>query len=163
MNTSSASSSGAVGEGLPPATSPVGVTESSIPIQKEQGADKPTDAPTGGQQDAVKTSKEEAEEAIFKRDPNDHSGEPMRMHDKTGGIVSDTSAGNDLSGEAIKARGTGEKHVKSTGLAADGGDFDATKPGAGAEASRKCSLLVRPVIAAPSLAVRFLAVVVARS
>jgi hypothetical protein len=32
--------------------------------------------------------------------------------------------------------GTGEKHVKTTGLAADGGDFDATKPGAGAEADR---------------------------
>lgn len=33
--------------------------------------------------------------------------------------------------------GTGEKHVKATGLAADGGDFDATKPGAGSEADRK--------------------------
>lgn len=33
--------------------------------------------------------------------------------------------------------GTGEKYVKSTGLAADGGDFDATKPGAGREADRK--------------------------
>ncbi|KAF6836046.1 glycine-rich cell wall structural protein 1 [Colletotrichum plurivorum] len=32
--------------------------------------------------------------------------------------------------------GTGEKYVKSTGLAADGGDFDATKPGAGREADR---------------------------
>lgn len=33
--------------------------------------------------------------------------------------------------------GTGEKLVKATGLAADGGDFDATKPGAGREADRK--------------------------
>ncbi|KAH8668354.1 hypothetical protein BX600DRAFT_254602 [Xylariales sp. PMI_506] len=32
--------------------------------------------------------------------------------------------------------GTGEKYVKSTGLAADGGDFDATRPGAGREADR---------------------------
>ncbi|KAK1731185.1 hypothetical protein CaCOL14_009714 [Colletotrichum acutatum] len=32
--------------------------------------------------------------------------------------------------------GTGEKLVKATGLAADGGDFDATKPGAGREADR---------------------------
>ncbi|KAL0930759.1 glycine-rich cell wall structural protein 1 [Colletotrichum truncatum] len=32
--------------------------------------------------------------------------------------------------------GTGEKYIKSTGLAADGGDFDATKPGAGREADR---------------------------
>lgn len=29
--------------------------------------------------------------------------------------------------------------MKSSGLAADGGDFDATKPGAGREADRKCS------------------------
>ena len=33
--------------------------------------------------------------------------------------------------------GTGELHVKSSGFAADGGDFDATKPGAGREADRK--------------------------
>ncbi|KAI1640902.1 hypothetical protein F4809DRAFT_637032 [Biscogniauxia mediterranea] len=32
--------------------------------------------------------------------------------------------------------GTGEQYVKSTGLNADGGDFDATKPGAGREAER---------------------------
>lgn len=33
-------------------------------------------------------------------------------------------------------KGTGEIHVKTTGLQADGGDFDATKPGAGIEADR---------------------------
>lgn len=32
--------------------------------------------------------------------------------------------------------GTGEQYVKSTGLQADGGDFDATNPGAGKEADR---------------------------
>ncbi|KAI0480998.1 hypothetical protein GGR56DRAFT_300275 [Xylariaceae sp. FL0804] len=32
--------------------------------------------------------------------------------------------------------GTGEQYVKSTGLQADGGDFDVTKPGAGREADR---------------------------
>jgi hypothetical protein len=32
--------------------------------------------------------------------------------------------------------GTGEQYVKSTGLTADGGDFDATNPGAGKEADR---------------------------
>ncbi|KAI1144589.1 hypothetical protein F5Y05DRAFT_418519 [Hypoxylon sp. FL0543] len=35
-----------------------------------------------------------------------------------------------------KGEGTGEKYVKSSGLVADGGDFDATKPGAGKEADR---------------------------
>lgn len=33
-------------------------------------------------------------------------------------------------------QGTGEQWVKTSGLAADGGDFDATKPGAGREADR---------------------------
>lgn len=36
----------------------------------------------------------------------------------------------------IRERGTGVKQVKSTGLAADGGDFDAAAPGAGREADR---------------------------
>ncbi|EQK98100.1 glycine-rich cell wall structural protein 1 [Ophiocordyceps sinensis CO18] len=35
-----------------------------------------------------------------------------------------------------ESKGTGEKYVRTTGLAADGGDFDATKPGAGREADR---------------------------
>lgn len=35
-----------------------------------------------------------------------------------------------------KSEGTGEKYVQTTGLQADGGDFDATKPGAGREADR---------------------------
>lgn len=38
-------------------------------------------------------------------------------------------------------KGTGEKYVRSNGLKADGGDFDATQPGAGREADRKFSLL----------------------
>jgi len=44
----------------------------------------------------------------------------------------------DGSGPGAKStgEGTGEKYVKSSGLKADGGDFDATKPGAGREADR---------------------------
>ncbi|EFQ33273.1 uncharacterized protein GLRG_08417 [Colletotrichum graminicola M1.001] len=42
--------------------------------------------------------------------------------------------------EPSHGEGTGEKYVKSSGLAVDGGDFDATKPGAGREADRKCLL-----------------------
>lgn len=36
-----------------------------------------------------------------------------------------------------ESKGTGEQYVRTTGFAADGGDFDATKPGAGKEADRK--------------------------
>jgi len=65
-----------------------------------------------------------------------------------GGDAGNLQPGSDASskGEAVGAivaqdenpdsKGTGEKYVKTTGLAADGGDFDATKPGAGREADR---------------------------
>lgn len=46
----------------------------------------------------------------------------------------DAAAGKDGDGEG---KGTGELYVKASGLAADGGDFDAAKPGAGREADRK--------------------------
>jgi hypothetical protein len=71
-----------------------------------------------------------------------------------GGDAGNLQPGSDASskGEAVGAivaqdenpdsKGTGEKYVKTTGLAADGGDFDATKPGAGREADRKSQLLV---------------------
>ncbi|ORY69687.1 uncharacterized protein BCR38DRAFT_90380 [Pseudomassariella vexata] len=39
-------------------------------------------------------------------------------------------------GAPSTGEGTGEEYVKSSGLKADGGDFDATKPGAGREADR---------------------------
>ncbi|KAI1772476.1 hypothetical protein F4818DRAFT_426079 [Hypoxylon cercidicola] len=39
-------------------------------------------------------------------------------------------------GARSKGEGTGEQYVKTSGLKADGGDFDATKPGAGREADR---------------------------
>ncbi|KDN69789.1 hypothetical protein CSUB01_07644 [Colletotrichum sublineola] len=58
-----------------------------------------------------------------------------------GGLMKDESTGiedkneNDPK-EASHGEGTGEKYIKTSGLAADGGDFDATKPGAGREADR---------------------------
>ncbi|KAF7862544.1 hypothetical protein EAF04_007417 [Stromatinia cepivora] len=39
-------------------------------------------------------------------------------------------------GEGKEEKGTGEKHITTTGTAAEGGNFDATKPGAGIEADR---------------------------
>ncbi|RCI13821.1 hypothetical protein L249_7925 [Ophiocordyceps polyrhachis-furcata BCC 54312] len=43
---------------------------------------------------------------------------------------------NDTRSRDQKSKGTGEMHVMTSGFAADGGDFDATKPGAGREADR---------------------------
>ncbi|KAJ6439999.1 C6 transcription factor [Purpureocillium lavendulum] len=62
------------------------------------------------------------------RDPSSSSGKPDEgsSHQEGSG-----SGGND--GDS---KGTGEQYVKTSGFAADGGDFDATKPGAGREADR---------------------------
>jgi len=84
---------------------------------------------------------EEREKAMetgdFPRDPNDHSGEPLKMHDDTQ-VPKDRrdSVAQEGGGPHGKTLGTGEKYVKSSGLQVDGGDFDATKPGAGIEATR---------------------------
>ncbi|PHH72647.1 hypothetical protein CDD82_5862 [Ophiocordyceps australis] len=44
--------------------------------------------------------------------------------------------GTDVNNESASSKGTGEQYVKTTGFAADGGNFDATQPGAGREAYR---------------------------
>ncbi|KAL1874237.1 hypothetical protein Daus18300_003601 [Diaporthe australafricana] len=68
--------------------------------------------------------------------------EVAREHGGDAGSASKGSSGaagaedEDGPGAASKGEGTGEQYVKSSGLAADGGDFDATKPGAGREADR---------------------------
>lgn len=55
------------------------------------------------------------------------------------GAGSDAAAGQ-IQHEGGHAKDPAEgEYVKSTGLAADGGDFDATRPGAGAEADRELS------------------------
>ncbi|KAF2798274.1 hypothetical protein K505DRAFT_267920 [Melanomma pulvis-pyrius CBS 109.77] len=112
---------------------------------KQQGADRPNDEPTGEQKGAVKESKEDAEDFLKTKDPNDHSGEPMHMHTgagdgstvpKTQAERRESTIGNPGGQEHGKetSEGTGEQWVKTSGMSADGGDFDATKPGAGREA-----------------------------
>jgi hypothetical protein len=112
--------------------------------QKQQGADRPSDGPTGDAVGAVKSSKDDAEDMLKKRDPNDHSGEPMHVH---GAPESSVPATQDERRESKAGmpggqehgkdpKGTGEQWEKTTGLHADGGNFDATKPGAGREADR---------------------------
>jgi len=89
-----------------------------------------------------------AEKGELPKDPNDHSGEPMHMH--AGGDPEKPVEGENLKektdrsasvaqeggGEHGKVKGTGEQWVKTSGVAAEGGDFDVTKPGAGKEATR---------------------------
>lgn len=117
--------------------------------QKQQGADRPTEQPTGREHEAVRDTKRNAEAAAN----DDASGPgPGSSAQKTGsggsgagagpGAGPGASGGGPMGGDGEKpeskshGEGTGEKYVKSTGMKADGGDFDAAKPGAGREADR---------------------------
>jgi hypothetical protein len=132
----------------------------AAPFAKQQGADKPIDAPTGEQEAAVIQKKDDAEEILKRRDPNDHSGEPMHMHDgselkspSTQEERRTSKAGNPGGQEHGKdPKGTGEQWIKTSGMAADGGDFDATKPGAAREADRMWHKLSRSLSKADMVA-----------
>jgi len=127
--------------------------------EKNQGANDPNQEPSSaeiGEKDEdgnIRMPHSDAEreklmeKGEFPRDPNDHSGEPLKVHNEA--VSSDdkddedqpkdrkdsvAQEGGDPHGEEKKGDGT--EYVKSSGVAADGGDFDATKPGAGAEANR---------------------------
>jgi hypothetical protein len=50
--------------------------------------------------------------------------------------ASDKAAKDKDAASESESKGSGEMYVKTSGVAADGGDFDATKPGAGREADR---------------------------
>jgi len=90
----------------PSAGAPPGTEE---PAPKQQGAEKPLSEPS----DASAPSSSR---------PAPSGGNPL-----TGGV----KLNNETTG-----KGTGEKYEESTGLAANGGDFDASRPGAGREADR---------------------------
>ncbi|KAI9889040.1 MAG: hypothetical protein M1814_006043 [Vezdaea aestivalis] len=101
-------------------------------------ADAPatTDAPSGqpAQQKSTGVSAEPELPKDYKPDPNDHSGDPLKVHD--GSEKAAKEAGEEHAAGPTDKKGTGEQWVKSSGLQAEGGDFDAAKPGAGREATR---------------------------
>jgi hypothetical protein len=112
------------------------------PTIKQQGADRPNDAPEGEQADAVANKKADAEDAMDRDTdaadsgsaPNDDAGPKPLGSDGASG--SSNQGGKESLGSTSTEKGTGEKYVKSSGTKADGGDFDATNPGAGREAER---------------------------
>lgn len=117
-------------------------TSAQKPEQEHQGAGRPEEEPTGAGADAVKQAKTEVEESqnqTSEHDSNDHSGEPLGTVKHQGSEERDEGK---LPSEASGKEGTGMEYVKSTGLAADGGNFDAAKPGAGREADRTYSYLL---------------------
>ncbi|KAK7751643.1 hypothetical protein SLS62_006469 [Diatrype stigma] len=69
----------------------------------------------------------------------EHGGDAAKKTRSSGSVDSagrTSGAGDADPGAESKGEGTGEKYVKSSGLKADGGDFDVTLPGAGREADR---------------------------
>lgn len=143
------------------------------PEQKQQGGDRPLAEPSDEQTEAIKNKTQQAQQGQsgenqgqikrvmtdeerenaqspddFPKDPDDHSGEPLKMHDgsaekgrgqpqEAAGRDRSASVGQEGGGEHGASKGTGEKVVKATGFAAEGGDFDAAAPGAGKEATRE--------------------------
>lgn len=98
--------------------------------QKQQGADRPLEEPIGEQADALTKDKLHAERAQARGSIASYS--PLIP-----GLPSDDKSGPPANVVKDSSSGTGEKYVKSTGLAAEGGDFDAAAPGAGKEADRE--------------------------
>ncbi|KAI9736931.1 MAG: hypothetical protein M1818_005982 [Claussenomyces sp. TS43310] len=106
-----------------------GVTSAHEPAQKHQGADRPTEEPSGREeQKAVKKTKDEAEEA----QKVDISGPgPAPLSEKNKGASSSGGPATGNHGGLQK-----ESQVKTSGMTADGGIFDASQAGAGSEADR---------------------------
>ncbi|MCJ1308996.1 hypothetical protein MMC25_002651 [Agyrium rufum] len=97
---------------------------------KNQGADAPMDDPAETVADETKASEETGPSGTDTSTAVGSTG---------GGDIADKAAkgsGPDADDGPSTKEGTGEKWVKTSGVAADGGDFDATKPGAGKEADR---------------------------
>jgi len=121
---------------------------------KQQGAANPHDEPKEDGKPHVPHTDEEREKAMekgeFPHDPNDHSGEPLKMHGgaekkEESGDTPDPSSGKKDRSASVSQEGgqphgqqtgTGEKVVKQQAFAAEGGEFDAALPGASSEGTR---------------------------
>lgn len=127
----------------------IGVVEPSVsadpssgqqPEENRQGADRPQEAPSDGGLQAVREKKEATDRVVEGKEPGGSSmvgGGEETVKTQPGG----PHTGGGKMGSEPTEKGTGQKWVKSTGMAAHGGDFDASKPGAGREADRTWKLI----------------------
>jgi len=116
-------------------------SSSSAAHTDKQGANAPSATPDSEASKRIAETKREAEEAskIDTDGPGPKSLEEKARESGVGGATTSTSSTkkeDDGLQKGSVGEGTGEKYVKFTGTAAEGGDFDATKPGAGKEADR---------------------------
>ena len=118
--------------------------------ERQQGANDPLDQPGRGESHAIRDTKNEAERKL--EPGNDTESHGPKSTSGVGGESAHTERQGSLTGnlpgapggEGLKkttGEGTGKQYVKSTGLAAEGGDFDASRPGAGKEADSKSDLI----------------------
>ncbi|KAI8634665.1 hypothetical protein F5Y19DRAFT_469726 [Xylariaceae sp. FL1651] len=121
--------------------------DAPLDTSKGQGDTRPPEDPKTNPKSAPTDVNDTAEEGINEDQKLDGPGpkplqEVAKEHGGDAGNGStpsvDTRNKEDKKDEEKeeKNEGTGEQYVKSSGLQADGGDFDATKPGAGKEADR---------------------------
>lgn len=115
-------------------------------VGKNQGADVPHKEPEHDHEhDAIRDSKRHAENIASggdsAADPKPYAGDDKPRQGSLTGHLPGAPGGEGLQ-KTSKGHGTGQQYVKSSGLAAEGGDFDASKPGAGKEADRKCLILL---------------------
>lgn len=97
--------------------------------QQHQGADRPLEEPVGDQVGTLAKDKVHAERA--------QARDPTATYSPLIPGLPDDKTGSPADVEKDNSSGTGEKYVQSTGLAAQGGNFDAAAPGAGKEADRE--------------------------
>ncbi|GKT43744.1 uncharacterized protein ColSpa_03925 [Colletotrichum spaethianum] len=130
---------------VPPADSAAGKTDTrhpadpaTDPAPKGQDVNNKASGPTSGG-DKLDGPGPRPLEIVAK----ERGGDAGNAKDSAkGGLIKDDSASGledkkkDDPKAASSGDGTGEKYIKTSGLAVDGGDFDATKPGAGREADR---------------------------
>ena len=103
-------------------------TSSQKPTSENQGANRLLDEPTGKQTEAIRDEKLKTEGAQATGTPVDTPHEAITQ---PGNIV-----GKPL-GTNLEGTNTGEEYLRSTSLAAEGENLDATKPGDGQKADRK--------------------------
>ncbi|KAI9167332.1 hypothetical protein HJFPF1_03458 [Paramyrothecium foliicola] len=73
---------------------------------------------------------------VAKEHGGDAGSKDSISKDSVSSSSSDESKAGATPAADSESQGSGQQYVKASGLAADGGDFDATKPGAGREADR---------------------------
>lgn len=110
--------------------------ESSTGAAADGATDEPNSTSTEGDDKPSSLGEAPKPLAAIAKEHGGDAGNIQTESESSSAKSKDTNT-SEAKEEDHESKGTGEQYVKTTGLAADGGDFDATKPGAGREADRK--------------------------